>query len=87
MKIFVNLMVSGIKTTIADHFEMLYRTPNSIVRKTAFRKNAVNVWIPFKRASEGVKYTNKTRDKVLRLVKLGKHTQNNTGNSMKKTMK
>ena len=45
---------------------MLYRTPNSIVRKTAFRKNAVNMWIPFKWTSEGVKYTNKTREMCIR---------------------
>ena len=30
---------------------MFYRPPNSIARKTAFRKNTVNMWIPFKRNS------------------------------------
>ena len=65
---------------------MLYRTPNSIVRKTAFRKNAVNMWIPFKRATEGVKHTNKTRDKVLRLIHLIKHAKDDALNSTKKAV-
>ena len=65
---------------------MFYRPPNSIARKTAFRKNTVNMWIPFKRATESVKYTNKTRDKVLRLIHLIKHAKDDALNSTKKAV-
>lgn len=54
---------------------------------TTFGNEAVNVRIPFEIPAKGMKNHDESRDKVLRLVELGKHTQNNTGNSMKKTMK
>ena len=54
---------------------------------TTFGNETVNVRIPFEIPAKSMKDHDESRDKVLRLVKLGKHTQNNTGNSMKKTMK
>ena len=54
---------------------------------TTFGNEAVNVRIPFEIPAKGMKNHDESRDKVLRLVELGKHTQNNAGNSMKKTMK
>ena len=44
------------------------------------------MWIPFKRATESVKHTNKTRNKVLRLIYLIKHVKDDALNSTKKAV-
>ena len=61
--------------------------PFSVIAVATFGNQTVNVRIPFEIPAKSMKNHDESRDKVLRLVKLGKHTQNNTGNSMKKTMK
>ena len=42
--------------------------------------------IPFKRTSKSVKHTNKSRNKVLRLVHLIKHAKDDASDSLKKTV-
>ena len=44
------------------------------------------MWIPFKRTPEGMKNTNKTRDKFLDML-TEKHTKNDTAYSMKQAVK
>jgi len=45
--------------------KVIFRTPASGVADTAFRNEAMNVRIPFKIPSEGVKDTDETRSKAL----------------------
>ena len=61
-------------------------TPKTIIIVAAFGNQTVNMWIPFKRASESVKHTNKTRNKVLRLIYLIKHVKDDALNSTKKAV-
>ena len=44
--------------------EMLYDTPKAIIREAAFRNQAVNMGIPFKRPAESMKDTDKAGYKV-----------------------
>jgi len=50
--------------------EMLYMTPETIIRITTFRNKAMNMWIPFEGASKRVENTDKPRSKVLCLFNL-----------------
>ena len=46
----------------------------------------VNMRIPLKGTSKGVKDTDKTRDEMFSLIELIKHTEDNRLDSMKKTV-
>lgn len=61
-------------------------TPEPIIRKTAFCKETVDMGIPFKRSSKGVKDTDKTGNKVFAFIKLMEHFKKNTADSLKKTI-
>jgi len=67
--------------------KVIFRTPASGVADTAFRNEAMNVRIPFKIPSEGVKDTDETRSKALWFIILIKAVKADTADSRKKTVK
>lgn len=58
--------------------KMFHNAPKAVVGEPAFGNQAMNVRIPFKRASESMKNTDKAGNKVFGLVYLEKHTKNDT---------
>lgn len=61
--------------------------PKGIIGKPPFGKKAVNMRIPFKRAAEGMKDTDKARDKVFLLIQGEKVSFNDVGNGVKEAVK
>ena len=47
----------------------------------------MNVRVPFERTAEGMKNTDKTRDKVFGIVEVMKHTKDNTADCLKEAVK
>ena len=66
---------------------MFHSPSGAVIRQTAFRDKAVDVRIPFKGTSEGVKNTNEAGDKVFGFVYVVKHPQENTADSLKEAVK
>ena len=52
---------------------MLYFAPESIVREASFGDKAVDMWVPFQRAAEGVEDTDKTGSEIPGLIYLVEH--------------
>ena len=61
--------------------------PESVITVSAFRNEAVDMWVPFQIPAEGMQDHDKARSKIHGLVLLGKHTGNNTVNGMEKAVK
>ena len=66
---------------------MFDNPPEAVIREPAFRNEAVNMRIPLEWASKGMKDTDKAGNKVFRFVEVMEHTQNNTADSLKETVK
>ena len=60
--------------------------PEPIVRETAFGDQAVDMWIPFQGASEGMEDADEAGNKVFRLVHFRKHTKDNAADSLEKAV-
>lgn len=67
--------------------EVFNRAPESVIGIPAFGEKAVDVGIPPKRASKGMKDTNETGDKIFRFVQGEKEFLDDIGNSLKETVK
>lgn len=52
---------------------MLYFTPESIVREASLGNKAVDMWVPFQGAPEGVEDTDKTGREMFGLIYLVEH--------------
>lgn len=61
-------------------------TPKAVIRKTAFRKEAVDMWIPFEWPSKGMEDADKPRDKVFGFIQGEKEFFDDIGNSLKETV-
>lgn len=61
-------------------------TPETVITKTAFREEAVDMRIPFEVSAEGMQNHNEPGSEVSGFIQLIKHTGNNTVNCMKKTV-
>jgi hypothetical protein len=66
--------------------EIFNRAPKSVIRISAFRKEAVDVRIPLKRAPKGMKDTNKTGNKILGFVQGEKELLYDIGNGLKQAV-
>ena len=60
--------------------------PEKRFANSAFGNKNMNMWIPLKRTSEGMKNADKTGDEVFSVIELIKHTEENRLDSMKKTV-
>ena len=60
-------------------------TPEALIRETAFRNEAMDMWIPFEGSPKGMKDADKAWNKVFRFVEVMEHTQDNTADSLKET--
>ena len=58
-----------------------------MIRKPAFGKETVDVWIPFERSSKSMEHADKTWNKVLWFVQGEKKLFNDIGNSVEKAVK
>lgn len=67
--------------------EIFYSAPKTIVRIPAFRKKAMDMWVPFQRAAEGMEDTDKTGDKVFGFVQGIKKFPEDIRNSLKEAVK
>jgi len=79
-KMFLEFVQKGCLEGIPQEFvvEMLDISPMTIVRESAFRDKTVDMRIPFKIPSEGMKDTDKTRDEISAFVHFEKHARENT---------
>lgn len=66
---------------------MLYCAPETVIRITSFGKEAVDVRIPSKRTSKGMKDTDETRNKVLGFVDGMEKAGDDALDGMKKAVK
>ena len=66
---------------------MVNVAPKAVIAITTFRNKAVNVRIPLKVSSKGVQDHDKTGSEVSGLIEIKKHPGNDTGSSMKQTVK
>lgn len=66
--------------------EMCNTSPKERFAYGAFCDESMNMRIPLKRTSEGMKDTNKSGNEMFRLIEVEKHTKDNRLNGMKKTV-
>jgi len=66
--------------------EIFYDTPEAIVRETAFSNQAMDMWVPFERAAECMKDTDKTWDKVFTFIYVVEHFKDYTAYSLKQAV-
>ncbi len=66
--------------------EIFHSAPETVIGISTFGKKAVDVWIPLKRASKGMKDTNKSRDKIFGFVQGEKEFFNDIRNSIKEAV-
>lgn len=66
--------------------EMIKLAPDKGNANAAFGNETMNMRIPFEIASEGMKHTDKTRSKGLRIVEFMKHPKNNAADRGKKAI-
>ncbi len=62
-------------------------TPEAVIRETAFRNEAVDMWIPIQGSPKCMKDADKAGNKVFRFVEVVEHTQDNTADSLEKAVK
>lgn len=67
--------------------EMGIGTPGVEVTGAAFGDKGVDVWVPFQVSAEGMEDTDKARGKVLGLVKVEKHPQDDIPDRMEQAVK
>lgn len=67
--------------------EMFDNSPVAVIREAAFRKEAVDMWIPFKRSAEGMKNADETGHKIFGFVHFMEKPEDDTANSLKKAVK
>lgn len=67
--------------------EMFDNPPETVIRETALRNEAVNMWVPLQWTPKRMEDTDKAGNKVFRFVEVMKHTKNNTADSLEKTVK
>lgn len=67
--------------------EVFNGAPEAVIGVSAFGKKAVDVRVPFKRASKGMKYADKAGDKIFRFVQGEKEFFNDIRNSLKEAVK
>ena len=60
--------------------------PETIIAKSPFRDETVNMRVPFEVSTERVKDANKPRSKVFSFIKFRKHTKDDISDGMKKTI-
>lgn len=63
---FSSLFKSLERFTEVGIVEVSDSAPETVIRISAFRKEAVDVWVPFKRTAEGMEDAEKARDKICR---------------------
>lgn len=66
--------------------EVVDISPKAVIRETTFSKEAVDMGIPMERTSKGMKDTDKAGDKVFGFIQREKHTEDDTADSLKKTV-
>ena len=67
--------------------KMFNNAPNGEVTGSTFRNKHMNMRIPLKGTTEGVKHTNKTGSKILGFVKFFKHKEDRICGSFKEEIK
>lgn len=67
--------------------EVFNSAPETVIRISAFGKKAVDVWVPFKRTSKGMKDADKARDKIFGFAQGEKEFLNDIGNSLEEAVK
>lgn len=67
--------------------EMLYNFPETVIRKAAFGKKAVNMRIPFQGSAEGVQDADKAWDEVSALIHLVEKSEDDTADSLEEAVK
>ena len=67
--------------------EVFHNSPKAVIRETAFGKEAVDMWIPFERSAKGMKDTDETGDKIFAFIQFMEHSEDDTADSLKKTVK
>lgn len=67
--------------------EMLYNFPETVIRKAAFGKKAVNMRIPFQGSAEGVQDTDKAGYEVSALIHLVEKPEDDTADSLEEAVK
>ncbi|VYS77197.1 Uncharacterised protein [Blautia glucerasea] len=78
---------SGLKSFAQECVVKVFdNAPKAIIRETAFGKETMDMRIPFKWSSKGVKYANETGDEVYAFVEFMKQFQNNTSYSLKQAV-
>ncbi len=78
----------GSTKRVAKEFkiEMDNSPPEERIAHSPFGNEGMNMRIPLKRTSEGMKDTNKSGNEMFRLIEVEKHTKDNRLNGMKKTV-
>lgn len=66
--------------------EMLYNFPETVIRKAAFGKKAVNMRIPFQGSAEGVQDADKAWDEVSALIHLVEKPEDDTADSLEEAV-
>lgn len=66
--------------------EVFHGMPETVIRKPAFGKEAMDMRIPLKGTSKGMKDANKTRNKIFGFVQGEKELFDNIGNSLKEAV-
>ena len=66
--------------------EMLYNFPETVIRKAAFGKKAVNMRIPFQGSAEGVQDTDKAGYEVSALIHLVEKPEDDTADSLEEAV-
>lgn len=67
--------------------EMFYNPPEAVIRKTAFSKKAVNMWIPFQGSAESMQDADKAGDEVSALIHLVKKPEDDTADGLEEAVK
>lgn len=67
--------------------KMFHNLPEAVIRETAFGKKTVDVGIPLERPAEGMEDADETGHKVSGFVQFMEEPENDTADSLKKTVK
>ena len=62
-------------------------SPETIIREAALGKEAVDMWIPFQGSAEGMEDTDETWDKIFAFIQFMEHPEDDTADSLEKTVK
>lgn len=67
--------------------EMFYNLPETVIRKAAFGKKAVNMWIPFQGSAESVQDADKAGDEVSAFIHLVEEPEDDTADGLEEAVK